>query len=103
MTAPLSGGGKRGEKRESGAKKRKKNGDGVNMEDVRMYSEEEIRERIMKILSSVDGPLATSEIAQMIGMNRRVTLRALQKLAIEGKIKGRRAKVAKGLWLWWVE
>ena len=84
------------------AKKRKKNGD-VDVEDIRMYSEEEVRERIMKILSSVDGPLATSEIAQMIGMNRRVTLRALQKLAIEGKIKGRRAKVAKGLWLWWVE
>ncbi len=83
--------------------RRKKNGDDEDMEDVRMYPEEEVRERIMEILSSVDGPLATSEIAQMIGMNRRVTLRALQKLAIEGKIKGRRAKVAKGLWLWWVE
>ncbi len=83
--------------------RRKKNGDDGDMEDVRMYPEEEVRERIMEILSSVDGPLATSEIAQMIGMNRRVTLRALQKLAIEGKIKGRRAKVAKGLWLWWVE
>ena len=90
------------EKSKNDAKNAKKNGD-VDVEDVRMYSEEEIRERIMKILSSVDGPLATSEIAQMIGMNRRVTLRALQKLAIEGKIKGRRAKVAKGLWLWWVE
>ncbi len=73
------------------------------MEEMQMYSEEEVRERIMDLLSSTAGPMATSEIAQAVGVNRRVALRILQKLAIEGKIKGRRAKVAKGLWLWWVD
>ncbi len=78
-----------------------KNGEGVD--DMLYWSEEEVKEKILEILSSTDGPLATSEIAKVLGLNRRVTLRALQKLAIEGRIRGRRAKVARGLWLWWIE
>ncbi len=80
----------------------KEHEEGDEMEELYL-SEEEVRRKIIDILKSAEGPLATSEIAKIIGMNRRVTLRALQKLAIEGKIKGRRAKVARGLWLWWIE
>lgn len=63
---------------------------------------DDLEEKILNILRSEGVPLVTSEIAEKIGVDRRVVLRRLQRLAIEGKIKGRRIDVANGIWIWWI-
>lgn len=62
----------------------------------------EIEERIVKVLKDAGVPLVTSEIAEKLNVDRRVVLRRLQRLAIEGKIKGRRIDAANGIWIWWI-
>ncbi len=63
---------------------------------------EDLESKILNILKDEGVPLVTSEIAEKIGVDRRVVLRRLQKLAIEGKIKGRKIDVANGIWIWWI-
>ena len=60
-----------------------------------------LEERIIQFLEHHDVPLVTSEIAEGLKMDRRVVLRRLQRLAIEGKIKGRKIDAANGIWIWW--
>ncbi len=62
----------------------------------------EIEEKIVKVLKDAGVPLVTSEIAEKLNVDRRVVLRRLQRLAIEGKIKGRRIDAANGIWIWWI-
>ena len=62
----------------------------------------EMEERIIEILKNAGVPLVTSEIAEKLNVDRRVVLRRLQRLAIEGKIKGRRIEAANGIWIWWI-
>ncbi len=62
----------------------------------------EIEERIVKVLKDAGVPLVTSEIAEKLNVDRRVVLRRLQRLAIEGRIKGRRIDAANGIWIWWI-
>jgi len=47
-------------------------------------------------------PLITSEIAEKLNLERRVVLRRLQRMAIEGKVRGRRIDAANGIWIWWI-
>jgi len=61
-----------------------------------------IESRILEVLRVEGVPLVTSEIAEKIGMDRRIVLRRLQKLAIEGKIRGRKIEAANGIWIWWI-
>ncbi len=62
----------------------------------------EMEEKIIEILKSTGVPMVTSEIAERLNVDRRVVLRRLQRLAIEGKIKGRRIEAANGIWIWWI-
>ena len=45
---------------------------------------EDLESKILEVLKVEGVPLVTSEIAEKIGVDRRVVLRRLQKLAIEG-------------------
>jgi len=63
---------------------------------------ENLESKILEILRSEGVPLVTSEIAEKMGVDRRIVLRRLQKLAIEGKIKGRKIEAANGIWIWWI-
>ncbi len=63
---------------------------------------EDLESKILEVLKVEGVPLVTSEIAEKIGVDRRVVLRRLQKLAIEGKIKGRKIEAANGIWIWWI-
>ena len=67
-----------------------------------MDNHDDIEKRIIEILKNAGTPLVTSEIAEKLNVERRVALRRLQRLAIEGKIKGRRIDVANGIWIWWI-
>ena len=62
----------------------------------------DIEKKILEILKDAGVPLITSEIAEKLDVDRRVVLRRLQKLAIEGKIKGRKIEAANGIWIWWI-
>ena len=62
----------------------------------------DLESKILDVLKREGVPLVTSEIAEKVGADRRVVLRRLQKLAIEGRIKGRKIEVANGIWIWWV-
>ncbi len=64
--------------------------------------DEVLQEKIYEILKKANAPLITSEIAEMLKLERRVVLRRLQRMAIEGKVKGRRVDVANGIWIWWL-
>ncbi len=61
-----------------------------------------LQDRIYKILEEAKVPLITSEIAEKLNLERRVVLRRLQRMAIEGKVKGRRIDAANGIWIWWI-
>jgi DNA-binding Lrp family transcriptional regulator len=61
----------------------------------------ELEQKIMKVIKDAKVPLVTSEIAEKLKVDRRMLLRRLQRLAIEGKIKGRRIDAANGIWIWW--
>jgi len=63
---------------------------------------DEMESEIVKVLRDAGVPLVTSEIAEKLNVDRRVVLRRLQRLAIEGKIKGRRIDAANGIWIWWI-
>ncbi|WP_456328378.1 winged helix-turn-helix transcriptional regulator [Archaeoglobus sp.] len=63
---------------------------------------EDLESKILDVLKREGVPLVTSEIAEKIGVDRRVVLRRLQRLAIEGKIKGRKIEAANGIWIWWI-
>ncbi len=63
---------------------------------------EDLESKILEVLERERVPLVTSEIAEKVGVDRRVVLRRLQKLAIEGKIKGRKIEAANGIWIWWI-
>jgi DNA-binding Lrp family transcriptional regulator len=63
---------------------------------------EDVERRLIDVLKNAGVPLVTSEVAEKVGIDRRVVLRRLQKLAIEGKIKGRKIEAANGIWIWWV-
>jgi len=63
---------------------------------------ENIELKILEVLRSEGVPLVTSEIAEKIGVDRRIVLRRLQKLAIDGKIRGRKIEAANGIWIWWI-
>jgi DNA-binding Lrp family transcriptional regulator len=63
---------------------------------------EDLEQKLVNVLKSEGVPLVTSEIAEKVGVDRRVVLRRLQKLAIEGKIKGRKIEAANGIWIWWI-
>ncbi len=62
----------------------------------------ELEEKIISAVKDSQVPLVTPEIADMVEEDRRVVLRRLQRLAIEGKIKGRRIDAANGIWIWWL-
>ncbi len=64
--------------------------------------DEVLQENIYRILKEAKVPLITSEIAEKLNLERRVVLRRLQRMAIEGKVKGRRIDAANGIWIWWV-
>jgi len=61
-----------------------------------------LEQKIINALKEAGVPLITSEIAEKLKCDRRVVLRRLQRLAIEGKIKGRRIDAANGIWIWWI-
>ena len=63
---------------------------------------DEMENEIVRVLKDAGVPLVTSEIAEKLNVDRRVVLRRLQRLAIEGKIKGRRIDAANGIWIWWI-
>ncbi len=63
---------------------------------------DDMERMIIDVLRSAGVPLVTSEIAEKLNVDRRVVLRRLQRLAIEGKIKGRRIEAANGIWIWWI-
>ncbi len=63
---------------------------------------DEMERKIIDVLKNAGVPLVTSEIAEKLNVDRRVALRRLQRLAIEGKIKGRRIEAANGIWIWWI-
>lgn len=63
---------------------------------------DEMEMKIIDVLKNAGVPLVTSEIAEKLNVDRRVALRRLQRLAIEGKIKGRRIEAANGIWIWWI-
>ncbi len=63
---------------------------------------DEMEKKIIDVLKNAGVPLVTSEIAEKLNVDRRVVLRRLQRLAIEGKIKGRRIEAANGIWIWWI-
>jgi len=63
---------------------------------------EDLEQKLVNVLKSEGVPLVTSGIAEKVGVDRRVVLRRLQKLAIEGKIKGRKIEAANGIWIWWI-
>ncbi len=63
---------------------------------------DDLEGKILEILKDAGVPLVTSEIAEKLNVDRRVVLRRLQRLAIEGKIKGRRIDAANGIWIWWL-
>lgn len=62
----------------------------------------ELEEKILTVIQNNKVPLVTSEISDKLGLDRRVVLRRLQRLAIEGKVKGRRIEAANGIWIWWL-
>lgn len=62
----------------------------------------ELEEKILTVIQNNNVPLVTSEIADSLELDRRVVLRRLQRLAIEGKVKGRRIEAANGIWIWWL-
>lgn len=62
----------------------------------------ELEEKIIKVVEDSKVPLVIPEIANMVAEDRRVVLRRLQRLAIEGKVKGRRIDAANGIWIWWL-
>jgi|Deesub1362A_J573_1020465.scaffolds.fasta_scaffold00594_16 predicted transcriptional regulator len=62
----------------------------------------ELEDRILEFVKNEGIPLVTSEIAEKLNVDRRVLLRRLQRLAIEGKVKGRRVEAANGIWIWWL-
>ncbi|MFW6185143.1 MAG: hypothetical protein ACOC5C_00530 [Halobacteriota archaeon] len=62
----------------------------------------ELEDKILKVIKSNNVPLVTSEIADKLDVDRRIVLRRLQRLAIEGKVKGRRIEAANGIWIWWL-
>ncbi len=64
--------------------------------------DEVLQEKIYRILEEAKVPLITSEIAEKLNLERRVVLRRLQRMAIEGKVKGRRIDAANGIWIWWL-
>ncbi len=64
--------------------------------------DEVLQKKIYKILEEAKVPLITSEIAEKLNLERRVVLRRLQRMAIEGKVKGRRIDAANGIWIWWL-
>ncbi len=61
-----------------------------------------LEQKLIKVLEDSKVPLVTSEIAEKVNVDRRVVLRRLQRLAIEGKIKGRKIEAANGIWIWWI-
>ncbi len=63
---------------------------------------DKMENEIVRVLKDAGVPLVTSEIAEKLNVDRRVVLRRLQRLAIEGKIKGRRIDAANGIWIWWI-
>ncbi len=67
-----------------------------------MIPENELQDKILKVLEHSDVPLTASEIAQKLKIKRRIVLRRLQRLAVEGKVKGKRVNIAKGVWIWWI-
>ncbi len=64
--------------------------------------DEELQKKIYEILKEANVPLITSEIAEKLNLERRVVLRRLQRMAIEGKVRGRRIDAANGIWIWWI-
>ncbi|RUM34341.1 MAG: hypothetical protein DSY33_02325 [Archaeoglobus sp.] len=64
--------------------------------------DEILQEKIYRIIKESEVPLITSEIAEKLKLERRVVLRRLQRMAIEGKVKGRRIDAANGIWIWWL-
>ncbi|HID43848.1 MAG TPA: HTH domain-containing protein [Archaeoglobaceae archaeon] len=62
----------------------------------------ELEQKILRVVKNAGVPLVTSEIAEKLKVDRRILLRRLQRLAIEGKVKGRRIEAANGIWIWWL-
>lgn len=65
--------------------------------------EDEISQKILKILKGAREPLETRDIEKQIpSATRTKVMYRLNDLRGEGKIKGKRIGGGKGNWVWWV-
>ncbi len=61
----------------------------------------QIIQDILSIFSNTNRPYTTTEIVKLLKKPRHIIKNRLDKLAIEGKIKGKQTK-NRGSWIWWV-
>ena len=57
--------------------------------------------RILIVIRSSPHPLGTVEIAELLGVSRKVAEARMFQLMSEGKISGRKIPGGAGVWIWW--